>query len=121
MFIINKILVIPKIIIITKIKQYQICQFLYFFNIHHIGDAVHFNGPIEIKEGSTRLEKYANLHFCPTVNGLVIECLTELRRYSCLLPRSDMVSGLNAMLKDVLPVSLVTNLRLEGKNLATRL
>ena len=28
-----------------------------------------------------------------------------------------MVSALNAMLKDVLPVSLVTNLRLEGKTL----
>ena len=56
-----------------------------------------------------------NQHFCPTINGLVVECLGELRSYTCSLARSDVVSGLNAMLKDVLPVSLVTTLRLEGK------
>ena len=73
-------------------------------------DAVNFDGPVEPFGWETN----SKLHFCPTINGLVIDCLTELRRLNCSFSRSDMVSGLNAMLKDVLPYSLVTNLRLEG-------
>ena len=80
-------------------------------------DSVHFQGPVETSRNPYRIEEYLDAQFCPTINGLVIECLTELRKHTCSLARSDMVSALNAMLKDVLPVSLVTNLRLEGKTL----
>ena len=76
-----------------------------------IDDAVNFDGPVE----PFGWERNSKLHFCPTMNGLVIDCLTELRRFNCSFPRSDMVSGLKTMLKDVLPFSLLTNLRLEGK------
>ena len=80
-----------------------------------IGDTVNFDGAVEPVKSTSKFVRYSNIHFCPTINGLLIECLTELRRYACSLTRSDILSGLNAMLKDVLPFSLVANLRLEGK------
>ena len=87
----------------------------YFF----LDDAVNFDGPVEPVKSTFTSERGSNRYVCPTINGLVVECLAELRRFTCSLARSDMVSGLNAMLKDVLPVSLVTNLRLEGKTSQT--
>ena len=80
-------------------------------------DRINFAGPVEFRSTSTWIPN-RKAHFCPTINGVLIECLTELKRHNCSFTRSDMLSGLNAMLKDVLPVRLVMNLRLEGKTLS---
>ena len=77
---------------------------------------MNFDGPVEPVKSTLKSVRYSNIHFCPTINGLIIECLSELRRNVCPLTSADMLSGLNAMLKDILPVSLVANLRLEGKS-----
>ena len=89
----------------------------YMCLIYLIGDAVNFKGSGEPVNSTSESVRYSNIDFCSTINGLLTECLTELTLYTCALTRADMLSGLNAMLKDIMPASLVANLRLEGKAL----